>query len=226
MAESQDRITDLADTGRAQAFSDGVFAIVITLLVLDLRPPEGKPGQLLYGLLQQWPIYLAYLTSYVYVAVVWTNHKSAFRRIRFIDRGLHWANFGVLFTTALLPFPTAVVAKAMQHGNAVDIRVAVAFYAFIGAQLCLSWWVFFHYLHHHPELIKEVVEDEYFAFERKRALLGVVLYIAAGVIGYLVFPLMAMGIFLFLPVFYGITSEGWLTMTHRKSNQDAKPAKH
>ena len=90
-----------ADTGRAEAFSDGVIAIIITLLVLDLRPPGGEPGGLLRGLLRQWPTYLAYVTSYVYVGVVWLNHKAMFRRIRSIDRGLHWANFGILFTTAL-----------------------------------------------------------------------------------------------------------------------------
>jgi uncharacterized membrane protein len=78
------------------AFSDGVFAIVITLLVLDLRPPRVKAGQLLRGLLEQWPTYTAYVTSYLYVAVVWLNHKAAFQRIRWLDRGTSWANFGIL----------------------------------------------------------------------------------------------------------------------------------
>lgn len=70
MDESGVRKAGLADTGRAVAFSDAVFAIIITLLVLDLRPTEVEPGRLLYGLLRQWPTYLAYVTSYLYVGVV------------------------------------------------------------------------------------------------------------------------------------------------------------
>lgn len=116
-----------------------MLAIVITLLVLDLRPPH---GQLLSGLLQQWPTYLAYAASYLYVAVVWLNHKAAFVRIRTMDRSLHWANLGTLATAALLPFPTAVVADALENGDRTDARVAVALYALVGALLSASWWVF------------------------------------------------------------------------------------
>lgn len=197
-----------ADTGRAVAFSDAVFAIIITLLVLDLRPPDVEPGRLLSGLLQQWPTYLAYVISYLYIGVVWTNHKAAFRRIRWIDRGLHWANLGVLFTTALLPFPTAVISKTMQHGNLADERTAVGFYALIGALLCTSWLFFFHYLSRHPELVEKNIPADFFPAERKRALTGVAAYSVAGVLGYLLTPTTALGIFLILPIFYGLTSEG------------------
>lgn len=99
MSDEADHAAAMSTTERTVAFSDGVLAIVITLLVLDLTTPEVEPGQLFAGLLQQWPTYLAYLTSFLYVAVVWLNHKSAFNRIRLADRGLLWANFAVLFTT-------------------------------------------------------------------------------------------------------------------------------
>ncbi|MBI3804672.1 MAG: DUF1211 domain-containing protein [Nitrospirae bacterium] len=203
-----DRRDTVADTGRAEAFSDAIFAIVITLLVLDLRPPEVEPGRLLSGLLHQWPTYLAYVISYLYVGVVWTNHKAAFRRIRLIDRGLHWANLGILFTTALLPFPTAVISKTMQSGNRADERTAVGFYALIGALLCLSWLIFYRYLARHRELVERNVPEGYFAGEQIRALAGVALYAAAGVLGYLIGPPAALAVFLGLPVFYGLTSEG------------------
>ncbi|MET1087178.1 MAG: TMEM175 family protein, partial [Arthrobacter sp.] len=65
-----------SDTSRAEAFSDAVIAIVITLLVLELTPPETEPGGLLAGLLGQWPTYLAYAASYIYLAVIWLNHKA------------------------------------------------------------------------------------------------------------------------------------------------------
>jgi uncharacterized membrane protein len=197
-----------SDTSRAVAFSDAVIAIVITLLVLDLRPPETEPGGLLPALLGEWPTYLAYAASYTYLAVIWLNHKAAFTRIREMDRGLQWANLGILATLALVPWPTAVIAETARTGNLADERVAVGLYAIVGALLCLSWLVFFSHLARHPDLTKEEVDDSYFARERPRALIGVVLYLAAGMAGVLIHPLVASVIFLLLPVFYGLTSHG------------------
>jgi hypothetical protein len=84
------------ETSRVEAFSDGVLAIAITLLVLDLRPPAHAPGQLVTGLLGQWPAYLGFVTSFLYIAVIWLNHHQTFARIRTVDRGLHFANIAVL----------------------------------------------------------------------------------------------------------------------------------
>ena len=197
-----------SDTSRAVAFSDAIIAIVITLLVLDLRPPEAEPGGLLDALLGEWPTYLAYAASYTYLAVIWLNHKAAFTRIKEMDRGLQWANLGILATLALVPWPTAVIAETARTGNLADERVAVALYAIVGALLCLSWLVFFSHLARHPDLTKEEVDDSYFARERPRALLGVLLYLTAGTAGVLIHPLVASVIFLFLPAFYGLTSHG------------------
>lgn len=220
--------TDLgtrSDTSRALAFSDAIFAIIITLLVLDLRVPNVPPGRLLTGLLSQWPAYVAYLASYSYVAVVWLNHKAAFNRIQQVDRGLHWMNLFVLFTTALLPFPTIVVSHALQEHNNADQRVAIAFYALIGALLCATWLAFYHYLARHPDLLKEQVRDEFFHIERIRALAGVVLYALAGVVGYLVTPLVGLAIFLLLPAFYAVTSAGLyqLQVTRRITHRPPPP---
>lgn len=197
-----------ADPGRAVAFSDAVIAIVITLLVLDLRPPRAEEGQLLVGLLNEWPTYLAYAASYLYLAVIWLNHKAAFTRIREMDIGLQWANLGILATLALVPWPTAVIAETARTGSLTDEKVAVGLYALVGALLCLSWLVFFSYLARHPELTKDEVEDSYFAHERPRALIGVVLYLAAGLAGTLLHPLVASVIFLALPGYYAFTSHG------------------
>lgn len=208
MSESRDSAATQAETGRTEAFSDGVLAIIITLLVFELRSPESEPGGLLSGLPRQWPLYLATATSFLYVAVIWLNYKATFKRIHSMDQRLHWANLGVLFTTALLPFPTAVVADAIQDGNAADVRTAVGLYALVGALLCLSWVVFFHHLHEHPELVEEDVAEGFFNGERTRAGVGMVLYATAGVLGYLAAPPIALVIFLALPVFYAITSQG------------------
>jgi len=204
----QDTKRTRSDPGRAVAFSDAIIAIVITLLVLDLRPPKSEEGELLAGLLGEWPTYLAYAASYTYLAVIWMNHKAAFTRIKEMDIGLQWANLGLLATLALVPWPTAVIAETARTGNLQDERVAVGLYALIGALLCLSWLVFFSYLARHPDLTRDEVEDSYFARERPRALIGVVLYLAAGLAGVLIHPLVGSVIFLVLPVFYAFTSHG------------------
>lgn len=208
MAAPRRDTSTLSDTRRAEAFSDSVLAIIITLLALDLRPPTVAPGRLFEGLLEQWPTYLAYVTSYLYVAVVWLNHKAAFMRIRAADRGLHLVNLGVLATTALLPFPTAVMAHAVEVAHPADMRTAVALYALIGALLCASWWVFFGYLRRRPDLVDPRVEERFFDRECIRALAGLVLYVAGGALGYLVAPAIALVVFLALPIFYGATSYG------------------
>lgn len=208
-SRDQRRDATRADPGRAVAFSDAVIAIVITLLVLDLKPPETEPAGMLAALLEQWPTYLAYAASYVYLAVIWLNHKAAFTRIREMDIGLQWANLGILATLALIPWPTAMIAETASTGNIEDERVAVGLYAIVGALLCLAWLVFFAYLARHPDLTKEHVDDSYFARERPRALIGVLLYLAAGAAGILLHPLVASVIFLLLPVFYGFTSHGY-----------------
>ena len=210
MHESLDRAARLSDTSRVEAFSDGVFAIIITLLVLDLRPPAVAPGQLLAGLLAQWPTYLAFMTSFLYVGVVWLNHHAAFDRIRRIDRGLHWANLGILFTTTLLPFPTAVISKAVQADNPADARTAVGLYALIGVLLCASWLVFFRYLSRHPRLFEHDIEARFFERECVRGWVGVILYTTAGMLGYALTPAFALAIFFAVPIFYAFTSHGLL----------------
>jgi len=208
MDTEQEHTVRLSDTSRVEAFSDGVLAIVITLLVLDLRAPQVEPGGLLSGLAAQWPGYLAYVTSFHYIGVIWLNHHAAFHRISLIDRPLHWANLGILFTAALLPFPTSVVSQALQRDNLADAQAAVGLYALIGVLLALSWLVFFHYLSRHPNLVEDGVEDGFFHRECTRAWAGIVLYTAAGVLGILITPLAGLVIFFALTVFHGLTSHG------------------
>ena len=116
-----------SSTARAEAFSDGVLAIVVTLLVLDLTVPVHKEGHLLVSLARQWPAYVGYLASFLYVGVIWLNHHATFARVRSVNSGLQFANLGLLFTTALIPFPTAVVSETLTEGiGGVDARTAIA----------------------------------------------------------------------------------------------------
>jgi uncharacterized membrane protein len=198
----------LAETDRLETFSDSVLSITMTLLVAEIVRPGYAPGQLLEKLAEQWASYIAFLASFCYAGVIWLNHRAVFARVRYCDRSLHLANLFLLLTSALIPFPTAILSAAIQGGNGFDARVAVALYATIAGTMCLSWLVVFHVLSTHPYLLEDGVNPDFFPKERFRATLGVILYAIAGVAGWLSTSKVSLLIFLALPVFYGITSEG------------------
>jgi uncharacterized membrane protein len=113
-------------TGRVLAFSDGVFAISITLLVLEIRPPSDD-AHLLHGLLALWPSYLAYAVTFLFIGQVWVNHHVMFDHIRAADRTVLLLNTLLLMVVAFLPFATSVLADALRDSH--DERTAVVFYA-------------------------------------------------------------------------------------------------
>lgn len=198
----------LLDTNRLEAFSDGILTITITLLVFQLTLPPHAPGQLLPTLLGQWPTYIAFLGSFLYVGVIWLNHKSVFARVRRADRALHVANLFVLLTTALIPFPTVVLAATLQEDNVVDQQTAVALYAIIAGFMTVSWLVLFHYLHSRSHLLEPDVDPAFFRAERLRAWVGITSYAVTGVVGWAFAPWTALAVFVGLPIFYGLTSQG------------------
>lgn len=97
-----------AGVGRVEAFSDGVLAIVVTIMVLELHAPEA-PG--LSPLLKLWPTFFAYVLSYAYVAIYWVNHHRLFSHARVVTNGLLWSNIALLFTLSLIPFSTAYLGE-------------------------------------------------------------------------------------------------------------------
>jgi uncharacterized membrane protein len=94
---------------RLSAFSDGVFAVLITVLVLELRPPEFPTFK---ALLSLWPTWLSYAVSYLFIAIVWANHHHLMRYATESTPRLMWFNFAHLFSVSLLPLSTAWMAKS------------------------------------------------------------------------------------------------------------------
>lgn len=113
-------------TSRTEAFSDGVFAIAVTLLVLDLNVPETAYDDLWAGIGHQWPSYLAYVTSFISIGGFWLAHHSIFRRLDSIDNTIMRINLVLLMTVSFLPFPTRLLADAVRTPTAE--RDAVIFY--------------------------------------------------------------------------------------------------
>ena len=152
---------EITETTRLEAFSDGVFAIAITLLVLEIRLPatadaEGR-GSLGTALLQLWPTYLAYVTSFVTIAIMWVNHHSTFKTIRRADRPLLFLNALLLLAITFLNFPTAIVAEYFEKP---DAQVAALFYSgtlfIINLVYNSLWW----YVIRHPELLDSKISKE------------------------------------------------------------------
>jgi uncharacterized membrane protein len=130
------------ETARVEAFSDGVFAIAITLLILDLKVPTGASGHLGKALLRQWPTYVAFLISFAFIGIMWVNHHRLFNHIRRSDNALLFSNLLLLLGVTIVPFPTSLLAA---HYNSPDRTVAAA--AFNGTYVVLA--VFFNVLWHH-----------------------------------------------------------------------------
>jgi uncharacterized membrane protein len=118
------------DTGRIEAFSDGVFAIAITLLVIEIGVPhvEGAGTTLFGALIEQWPSYLGYAISFLQIGVIWANHHNRFRYIARSDHLLLFLNILFLMCVAFIPFPTALLAEYLQ-GSGAERTMAGAVYA-------------------------------------------------------------------------------------------------
>jgi uncharacterized membrane protein len=115
---------------RLEAFSDGVFAIAITLLVLDLAVPPragSAPGSLARALAHQWPSYFAYLVSFLVIGIIWVNHHTVFNKVRLVDRTVLFVNLMLLLVVSAIPFPTRLVAEYLTAGT--DAHTAAAVYS-------------------------------------------------------------------------------------------------
>jgi uncharacterized membrane protein len=131
------------ETGRVEAFSDGVFAIAITLLVLELKVPRGGDGETLAAaLLSEWPSYVAFLTSFATIGIMWINHHRLFTLIRRVDHIMLVLNLLLLLGVTIVPFPTSLVAEHLGHAGG---RLAALIYAGNGLIIALGFWGLWRY---------------------------------------------------------------------------------
>jgi uncharacterized membrane protein len=129
------------DPARVVAFSDGVIAIAITLLVLEIRPPQDT-RHLLRGLAALWPSYLAYVVTFMLIGQVWANHHIMFDHIRSADRVVLFLNTVLLMDVAFLPFAASVLAEAFRegHGQRTGVVLHGVSFELLAVLFNVIWW--------------------------------------------------------------------------------------
>jgi uncharacterized membrane protein len=164
---------------RLEAFSDGVIAIAITLLVIEIHPPELEPGETLaHGLWAQWPSYVAYLVSFLTIGVVWLNHHRVFQQVQVVDGPLLVLNLNLLLWTALVPFPTAVVAEHLAEGGE-SAQTAVAVYGAVFLLVGLSFGALFAWITRDDRLLGQLPPAGVVRATRLRFMVGTLVYLLA-----------------------------------------------
>ncbi|HWF73480.1 MAG TPA: TMEM175 family protein [Solirubrobacteraceae bacterium] len=163
-------------TARLEAFSDGVLAVAITLLVLNISVPHGP--DLWHALTQQWQEYLAYVTSFITIGIIWVNHHAMIGRLRETDHTILVLNLFLLMSVGVLPFATALVARYLKAGY--DESLAAGIYS--GSLLLMS--LFFSALNRQILLVKSDLlatglPESQRRFIFRRSVTGIVPYVIA-----------------------------------------------
>lgn len=185
-----------SSTQRLDAFSDGVFAIVITLLVLELRIPEvhGEPlsQELWEGLKELLPKFISFVVSFIYVSIYWFNHHQLFHLVKRLDRRLFWLNSAFLMCLTFIPFPTALI------GSYPNDRVAATCYGLAMTATAVSFVLMKIYIKYGGRLRKAIpwtrIDVFYFS-------VGPLLYLTAVGVGF-VNVHAAVAIYVLVPLIY------------------------
>ena len=175
--------------GRLEAFSDGVFAIAITLLVLDLHVParDALHGSLGRALATQWPSYAAYVTSFLIIGIIWMNHHAVFRLVRTVDRRVLFVNLLLLMVVSAIPFPTALFAEYLTAGR--DAKIAALVYSAVMLAMAVVFTGLYLLITGNAEQLADGVDPVAVRGTRGRFSVGVIVYVFTVVIAFLSAPL-------------------------------------
>jgi uncharacterized membrane protein len=167
------------DRSRLEAFSDGVFAVAITLLALNLTvagPGPGHPG-LLDQLHDHWPAFAGYLLSFLTIGIIWVNHHSLVRSIKQVDRVLLFVNQILLIFVVLIPFGTATMADYLPH-NTPSARLAMVLYSGILLGMSAGFAAIFEWTLHGERVYRPLPAEQHWP-ARRRFAGGALVYVVA-----------------------------------------------
>jgi uncharacterized membrane protein len=193
-------------TSRLEMFSDGVFAIAITILILDIKAPDDT-SHLLRSLLALWPSYLGYVLSFLLIGLLWVNHHVMFEHIVRADRLLMFINTLLLLVVAFVPFATSVLAQTFRTGDGENVAVAL-----YGLVLTAAGLLFNAIWSHsaRARLFDDGVTSQAVGRMTRRILFGPITYAVGAVLGYFL-PIVGVVIYAALILFY------WLPIPQRNA---------
>ena len=181
---------------RLEAFSDGVIAIILTLMILEFKVPDVAPGEpaseIWRSLGAVLPTLLVYAMSFIIVAIMWINHHHTIHLVRHVDTPLLWLNINFLFWMSLVPFPTAFL------GRHVDLPEACLVYGGIGSLISVAFTLF---QRHAQRLMGPEVSDDARRRINTENVMTIALYAVAGVSAYLS-VIVSWSLFVLLPALY------------------------
>lgn len=168
------------ETARIEGFSDGVFAIAITLLVLELRIPSGEVNDekriLLHSLAEEWPAFLAFGLSFFCIFIMWVNHHKIFKQIYRRNSALMFANGLVLFLATCISYPTALLAR---YYNTPSATVAVAIYTGLFVLINLGFNLLWSIASRNKDLLRPGIDDRSILKIKRNYLYGIPVHLAA-----------------------------------------------
>ena len=190
-------------TNRVEAFSDGVFAIAITLLVLEIHVPETGSGEhLARALLAQWPSYAAYAISFLTIGIIWINHHVMIRRLQIVDHSVLIWNLLLLMTVGALPFTTALMAAYLKNTEGEALAAAVYSGSFMVMTLVFAA-TNHHVLFRRASLLDDEVDERTRHLTFKRGAIGVLPYALATALAF-VSPYLTFAICAAVAIFYAL----------------------
>jgi uncharacterized membrane protein len=208
------------DRGRLEAFSDGVFAVAITLLALNLTV-AGPTGKVWLGgqLRDHWPAFAGYLISFLTIGIIWVNHHALVKSIKQVDRMLLFVNQILLIFVVLIPFGTATMADYLPH-NSPSARLAMVLYGGICLGMSAGFAAIFEWTLHGDHVYQPLPTEQHWA-ARRRFAAGALVYVVAIVVA--VFNAMAAFVLISLIAVYYIFERTPASAAAADSPDDEEP---
>ena len=182
--------------GRLEAFSDGVIAIIITIMVLELRAPEGTSSDIIKPLI---PKFISYVLSFLFVAIYWGNHHHLLHTVKRVNASIMWANMNLLFWLSLVPFVTGWMGE--NHFE----RITVAVYAVLALFCGLSYTILQKVIAKHYD---EAMRDKVVEQKKWKSITAIALYSIAIPVALYVNPIISGFLFFAVSVIWLIPDSG------------------
>jgi uncharacterized membrane protein len=212
---AQETSPEQKETGRVEAFSDGVFAVAVTLLILTIQIPSGTTTNIPMHVVEQLPFFLAYAVSFLSILVMWANHHSIFNLVVRTDRVLILLNGVLLMLITFFDYPTAVVGAALRE-QAYQ-RFAAMFYTGTLVVVTIVYQLFWRYIAAHPRLIDQHVDPATVQRITREYRFGPVFYLIAFGLAYINAPAGILATLL-LAIYFGLTAR--IAPIHSSASND------